>query len=384
MSFLHKLREFPSKLHISTRCMLIIVALMIVLNVVAWCSTTFSDWYAETVFPAISRVFSQIWGHLSFSVGEIMIAIAILLVIGGLITWIILMIFKKGKRWKISCIFGRIAGWILTFVFVTETCNCFVLYHATSFGEKYFTVQTYTNEELLTLYTDLVDIANDLSTQVERDEDGNFILQDDLYTTASKAMQNLGQTYTFLQGEYPLPKPIAASYLMSQMRLTGIYFPFSLEANYNADMMDINLPDTICHEFSHLRGVMQEDEAGFISFLACIQSESIDFQYSGVISALEYVQNALISGNVADIDDALNARADGVQQDMFSFVPEDYWEEKQETVPVLIATETVQTMSDTAMDTSLKLNGVEDGKQSYSRIVNLLLAYWDSLGYFNT
>lgn len=65
---------------------------------------------------------------------------------------------------------------------------------------------------------------------------------------------------------------------------------------------------------------------------------------------------------------------------MFAFLPENYWEEKQETVPTLVATETVQSVSDTAMDTSLKLNGVDDGKQSYSRIVTLLLAYWDSLG----
>jgi len=369
-----------SKCHKSTWIMLAIVLGMLFLNLIAWCSTSFSDWYAEDIFPTISRIFSHVWGELPFSVGEIMIGLAIVMCIGGLITWIILLFVRKGKRRQISAVFGKVAGWILTFILVTETCNCFILYHVTPFAEKYFQTRNYTGQELLILYTDLVEIANDLGEQVSRDADGNFILTDDLYETAQTAMQNLGETYPALQGYYPKPKAIQSSYLMSQMHLTGIYFPFSLESNYNADMLDVNLPDTVCHEFSHLRGWIQEDEAGFLAFLACFNSSSVDFQYSGVIFALEYVQNALVLLDITGKDEAKSVHSDGVVQDMFAFLPENYWEEKQETVPTLVATETVQSVSDTAMDTSLKLNGVDDGKQSYSRIVTLLLAYWDSLG----
>lgn len=364
----------------STHCMIAVILLMILLNLLAWCSTSFSDWYAETVFPQLSRIFSRFCGWIPFSVGEVLIAIALFLVVALPLAFVLCMIFARGKRWKISCGFGRAVGWILTYILVTETCNCFILYHATPFGERYFQMRDYTGQELLILYSDLVETANELAPQVQRNENGSFVLQDDLYETANAAMQKLGETYSQFQGNYPQPKEIGASYIMSQMNLAGIYFPFTLEANYNGDMLDINKPNTVCHELSHLRGRIQEDEAGFLAYLACTGSDSIDFQYSGTIAALEYVQNAVVSRDITGKDAVLDTLCDEVQQDMFVFLPEDYWETKQETVPAVVATQTVRETSSAAMDTSLKLNGVDDGKQSYSRMVTLLLAYWDSQG----
>lgn len=366
------------RLRKSTWCIFALMLLMGFFNLLAWCSTAFSDWYAETCFPQISRVFAHVFGWIPFSIGEILIGIAIFLVIAGPIAYLLCMLLCKGRRKHISYLFGRIAGWILTTIFVTETCCCFILYHATPFGTRYFQQRTYTGLDLLALYNDLIDTANTLATQVARDDNGNFILQDDLTETAHAAMQKLGETYPQFRGSYPLPKKICASYLMSQMNLTGIYFPFTLEANYNGDMLDINLPDTVCHEFVHLRGRIQEDEAGFLAYLACISSDSTDFQYSGTITALEYVQNAIVTRDITGANDAIGKLCAEAKQDMFAFLPDDYWEEKEETVPVVVATETIREASNAAMDTSLKLNGVDDGTQSYSRIVTLLLAYWDT------
>lgn len=360
-----------------TLVMLGIAALMFLLNLLAWCSISFSNWYAEAAFPRISFIFSHVFGWSDISFGEIMIGIAVGLTVLLPISYGILMLVKKGSRWKITCGYGRFIGWILAYILVTETCNCFMLYHATPFSEKYFHVREYTGQDLLALYVDLAETANELAPQVARDSDGYFVLQDDLYETASKAMQKLGEKYPQFQGNYPKPKKIRASYLMSQMNLTGIYFPFSLEANYNGDMMDINLPDTICHEMSHLRGKIQEDEAGFTAYLACAGSDSIDFQYSGVITALEYVQNAVHVRNITGKEEALRVLSDTARRDMFVFLPEGYWQKQKETNLAAVATETVRSVSSAAMDTSLKLNGVDDGKQSYSHIVTLLLAYWD-------
>ncbi len=359
-----------------TWVMLSVVALMLLLNLLSWCSVSFSDWYAEKLFPQISRVFSRIFGWSAVSFGEVMIGIAIALAVILAVTFLALMLIKRGKRWRIACCYGRIIGWILTYILVTETCNCFVLYHATPFGERYFSPQVYTGQDLLELYVDLAETANQLAPQVARDSDGNFVLQDNLYETANAAMQRLGETYPQFRGYYPKPKAIHASYLMSQMNLTGIYLPFSMEANYNRDMLDINLPDTVCHEFSHLRGCIQEDEAGFMSYLACVGSDSPDFQYSGVVTALEYVQNAVAVREITGKEDALAVLTDAVKQDMFEFLPDNYWHEQNAVHPTMVATETVRSASSAAMDTSLKLNGVDDGKQSYSRIVTLLLAHW--------
>ena len=40
-------------------------------------------------------------------------------------------------------------------------------------------------------------------------------------------------------------------------------------------MVSYNLPFTTCHELSHLRGFMQEEEANFIGFLACVNADDM-------------------------------------------------------------------------------------------------------------
>ena len=47
----------------------------------------------------------------------------------------------------------------------------------------------------------------------------------------------------------------------------------------------------------------------------------------------------------------------------------------------MIDTQTVKEASNTFTETTLVLNGVEDGKISYSRVVNLLLQYYDGILY---
>ena len=54
----------------------------------------------------------------------------------------------------------------------------------------------------------------------------------------------------------------------------------------------------------------------------------------------------------------------------------DYWQSVQESDKGLLPSKTVAKVSDKAMEASLKLNGVEDGKRSYGRMVDLLLNYY--------
>ena len=56
-----------------------------------------------------------------------------------------------------------------------------------------------------------------------------------------------------------------------------------MEANYNDVMYIMNKPDTFCHELAHLRGYIYEDEANFIGYLACVESEDAFFQYAGYL-----------------------------------------------------------------------------------------------------
>ena len=171
------------------------------------------------------------------------------------------------------------------------------------------------------------------------------------------------------------------SNFMCQMYMCGYYFPFSMEANYNDVMYIMEKPATMCHELAHIRGYIYEDEANFIAFLACVESDDSTFQYAGYLSVLNYVANDLYKTRLADPDSYAAAREavhplqvlQQVQEDNI-FVTEEEW--VRINGKAVVNTETVDSVSDTLTNASLKLNGVSDGMISYNRVVELLLQWY--------
>ena len=182
---------------------------------------------------------------------------------------------------------------------------------------------------------------------------------------------------TFLENQkklYPDAKPVIFSFFMSQSNLLGMYIPFSMEATYNDDMVRTNLPSTICHEYSHLKGYMQEDEANFISFIATMSSDDAQVRYSGVLDALGYVHNQVVSSEIYSAVEVTDLISDKVRRDWFRFLPDNYWEENEDKE--ILPTDTVSSVSTEVSDASMKINGVDDGIKSYSRMVDLMLDYY--------
>ena len=57
-----------------------------------------------------------------------------------------------------------------------------------------------------------------------------------------------------------------------------------------------------------------------------------------------------------------------------------YWQSVEEAEDTVFDSETVGEIADKAMDTSLKMNGVSDGAESYGRMVDLMLGYYADKG----
>ncbi|MBP3927761.1 MAG: DUF3810 domain-containing protein [Clostridium sp.] len=168
---------------------------------------------------------------------------------------------------------------------------------------------------------------------------------------------------------HPRPKPLLVSWILSVQQLSGIYSPFTVEANYNQEMTAYNIPHTICHELSHLRGFMREDEANFIGFLACIGSEDAEYRYSGYLSGWIYAGNAL-----AKVDfDAYAACLDRLREEVLLDLRENsiFWGRYESKISE--AAETVN-------NTYLKANNQKYGVRSYGRVVDLMLSWYLSGG----
>lgn len=378
-----------------------IAALTVLLNGAAWSSTSFCDAYITYIFPAWVNTYGRLTGLLPFSVGEWMLAAGVILVLlaaCGAAVCLVLFLWEKfaGRRaafrWKrLAESFYRFFAWVLLAVCLIMTLNCFILYHASAFSERYFGEdrEEYTLEDLFVLYNRIAEQCNSLAEQVPRDGEGNVLYQEereagtktaDMEEKAVEAMKELGKAYPQLDGYYPRPKALLFSDFMCQQYMQGYYFPFSMEANYNNVMYIMNKPAAMCHELAHLRGYIFEDEANFISYLACIQSEDKVFQYSGYLSVLPYVAEDMYKA-LGTSPEAYEAAAEklgivGLSEQVYEdnvFVTKEEWE--RINGEALLDTETVDELSDAFIDTTLKINGVADGAVSYSRVVRLLLQY---------
>lgn len=354
----------------------------ILLNVLAWSSKAFCDAYIAYIFPVWVNTYGRLTGVLPFSVGEWLLAAAVVLMVAAVL---LCPFWKKAKG------FYHFLAWLILAVCMIMTLNCSILYHASTFSEKYFGEDTaeYTIEDVMNVYNHVAQKCNELSQMVERDEAGTILYQGvdeagksvDMEDKAIEVMQRLGKTYPQLDGYYPRPKPMMFSDFMCQQYMCGYYFPFSMEANYNDVMYIMNKPATMCHELAHLRGYIFEDEANFISYLACVESDDTTFQYAGYLSVLNYLINDLYEayrvspqayGKALEVIQPV-ALLPVVQEDNV-FVTQEEWD--RINGKALLDTETVDEISDSFTDTTLKLNGVTDGMVSYSRVVRLLLQYF--------
>ncbi len=361
------------KLSKNTAAMIAVTAAMIILNIVPWFSTAFADFYAEHIFSVISEIFPFAAGILPFSAGEILIAAGILLASAAPFLFSALIIRKKRKLIKGFAIFY---GWVLIYILVTETMNCFILYHTTEFSEKYHGsagADGFTLSELTDLCRKTIIAANELSAQVNRNEYGDMTVPENLAELGEKSMNLISNDYPLLSGSYPQPKKIRTSMLMTQLDLQGIYFPFTLEANYNSELCPARVPCTAMHEMSHLKGFIREDEACFIAYRACIVSECAEVRYSGYLSAMNYLLSSVSKYASNEEKSELYGLIEPQVYSDNKFVSEEFRKKVEEKA--VVPTKTVSAISDKAMETTLKLNGVTDGKKSYSRMVNLLLEY---------
>ena len=74
-----KMPENGKKKHLSWQVIVCVclVAVSVVLNVIAWKSTAFCDWYTARIFPIWENTYGRLTSLLPFSFGELLIAVAV-------------------------------------------------------------------------------------------------------------------------------------------------------------------------------------------------------------------------------------------------------------------------------------------------------------------
>jgi hypothetical protein len=215
--------------------------------------------------------------------------------------------------------------------------------------------------ELVALNEYLVEKANAYAELIPRGEDG-YPEEIGFTKLAAKVAECFGE-YT---GRKELPaKYVLASRLLSYTGITGIFIPYTGEANVNADNVCSDLPFCIAHEMSHRYVVAPEDEANFFAFYILRGASDPYLAYSAYLAAIRYCQNALYDTDYEAFARIYSMYSDNMRKDLMQY--KTHWEKYDGRLADVSAA---------VNDEYLKLQGEEDGVGSYDRMVDLMLAWY--------
>lgn len=167
---------------------LLFLAVSGILTLIARISLSFSEWYSTYIYKGLVSVIGRLFGKVPFSFVEL----SLYVVIFDDWNWnpCSFRVRKAGRKaiwqWLAGLFLG---GCIMLFVFVI---NCGINYHRESFSEKSgLKIQTYSVKDLQATCQWLTEEVNRLSTQVERTENGELQLPEEIRQEAVHSCRHL-------------------------------------------------------------------------------------------------------------------------------------------------------------------------------------------------
>ena len=160
--------------------------------------------------------------------------------------------------------------------------------------------------------------------------------------------RSLGATRSVVPGR---PKPTLLGGYFHEVAVAGMTDPFFLEILIAPDLLDVERPFVIAHEWAHLAGYADESEANFVAWLACRRSDEAA-RYSAALALIGYARPGKLK-------DALDV---GPRSDLYAI-----------SYRYSRTNETLRLAARQGYDKYLKANRVERGVESYDAVVQLIL-----------
>ena len=326
----------------------------------------FSDFFNMNISPIIRGLLAHLTSWVPFSVAEFFLIFSPVLIV----TLVIIGMKKYSDSWRNVGVFCVIMLSIGSYIFSTYALGFVPAYHGSTLDKKMGL------DKQKVSAAELYDTAQILSEQLKIE--GEHIIYngegasvmpysyDELNNKLMAAYEKAYEKYDFISPLHSNIKEIMLSEPMTYTHISGVYTFFTGEANLNVNFPDYVLPYTAAHEFAHQRGIAREDEANFVAFLVCMESDDHYIRYSAYLNLYEYVANALYSADRNSYKLVYTGLSAGAKTDMIAF--NKFFEKYKQTV--------VSEISQNVNDTFLNFNGVEEGHKSYGMVVDLAVAYY--------
>jgi Protein of unknown function (DUF3810) len=163
----------------------------------------------------------------------------------------------------------------------------------------------------------------------------------------------LGTVISIVPGR---PKETLLGGYFHSAAIAGMTDPFFLETLVAPDLLEVERPFVLAHEWAHLAGYADESEASFLAWLACMRGDA-EAQYSAWLTLFGHIYAA--ADNKREIQKQL---AIGPRIDLRTI------SDRYASTPRLVRFAARETY-----DRYLKANRVERGVESYDGVVQLIL-----------
>ena len=361
MSVLKKINKYVPTLSMAIIVLAIIAACI---NIGYIASPTFADWFN-------AGVSNHLRGFLAFLTGWIPFSLSEFLILGSpvILVWVIVSCIRyvgeNGVKF-VRCIVGILS--VILAVYVMFVFNFGAGYRTSTLDEKLeISSEKVTKEDLYNTVRIVVDRLAELEDEIIYAAKVGSVRP----YSHDEAVKKLTESYALLHLEHDFiglvkapVKQLVVSEYMTYTHISGVYTFFTGEANLNTNYPYYVNVFTTAHEMAHQRGIARENEANFMAYLACINSDDPYLQYAGYLNMYEYLIMPLYKSSPALYSRVAVDLPLVAQYDLACYA--DFFEK--------YADNTAAKVSDTVNDTYLKSQGTE-GSVSYGMVVELAVNY---------
>lgn len=362
---MHKLREkIKTNVPFAVRIIFIITLVCIVINIAAVLSDSFADFFSRYVGMIFRGILSYITVIIPFSVAE-----ALLIMIPVIFVFLIVHTFRISDNRVRSNRFMFSVMSVIPLLYSLMILGFGTGYYGSTIDEKMELDRA--EVSAAELYETAIILRNEVNTIADEIDFANYSFSVSPYSVREtgdavlRAYDKIYDKYTFISPLYSRVKPVILSEPMTYTHIAGVYSFFTGEANVNTNFPDYTIPFTVAHELAHQRGIAREDEANFVAFLVCKESDDPYIRYSGYLNLFEYVSSALYSADqelYAKVSSTLNT---DVRYELMAYSK--FFDKYRDSVAADV--------SGAVNDAYLKLQGTE-GTRSYGLVVDLAVAYY--------
>jgi hypothetical protein len=351
-----------NKTHVILAILLPIQLLLV--QVAAYNPAFIERYYSNGIYPTISSFFRIILGWVPFSVGDLLLAIGLFILI----------------RFLFRLVKTRFKNFIPKIIYFTAILSiiyfCFYLFWGLNYYREplaknlKYQQKEYTTQQLQKVTEQIIEKLNYYHLKITKNDTilvENPYQQKEMYTMAIAGYHQLSYDYPQLKYQYPSIKSSLMSLLQTYNGTSGYLNPLTGEAQVNDRIPKTSYPTTTCHEMAHQIGFAAENEANFVGFLAANYNDDVYFKYASYRMAFVYCFSEIRKRENEKSKKLIKLLNKGILKDFNA--SNEFWQQYENLFEPLVKK---------GYNAYLKANKQAQGVQSYNYVVDLLISYFET------